>query len=179
MGTIRRLLAEAWQRLRGRATAEASADHSGTAIAVGHVGRDAYFNTEAKQTKVEWWKRPNAPNFQPYQNGTLFDAKQVFRFQLHFYISPFPQEVSFRWRGMGMGTGWVECAFPADGRSVHLNDRDIDLTAAQDDPALQPGEVAIEFQFWFDSEECHYMQIWPARDGLVGPSDPRFTVRRW
>ena len=94
-------------------------------------------------------------------------------------LAPFPQELEHRWRGLGIETQWRSPGNPTGKGTVHLAGTDVNLESAQTDSELTDGEVALEPRFWFGGSQCHFMQVWPAENGLVAPSDHRYKIARW
>lgn len=151
-----------------------------SASVVAPHNRGAVHVVMAPQTPVkpDWWRRSGAPRITFHAAFTRDLPNGFVHYDMSATVSPFPQDLRYRWRGLGIQTDWKHAeAGPRD--TIHLKSVDVNLESEQPDSDLADQEIGVEFQFWFDSEECHYMQVWPAANGLVGPDDERYDVRRW
>jgi hypothetical protein len=170
-----------WGKLRGKPTISASAEDSGRAVAASDA-RGATFNLgdvhhhAPEPPKVDWWKRDGAPSMQLHPAASIGELKATYDMTAH--ITPKPSELRVRWRGMGLDRSWRAPNWTNNG-GTHIPTVTIALDADQDDSDLADGCIAVEAEFWFNGEECHLMQVFPAARGPVAPSDERYDVRRW
>lgn len=178
LGSMIAGLKAVWAQLRGKPTVDSSTaagrDIQDSVIAPNNSGTINY-NSAPPVSKVEWWRRDGAPHLQLHAATGHGDPCH---YDMEATLMPWPQDVKYRWRGMGISMDFAEPSTKLAFDKWRLRSVDVPLQGPQSDPDLLPGEVAIEFDFWFSSENCHLMQMWPI--GQAPPtSGPSYRVRRW
>lgn len=151
---------------------------SNSVVVGGDVGGNVTVGAPPEK-RVEWWRRQHAPRFQlhPGMRRPQVQGGST-HYNMEATLSAPVAELRYRWRGGGAGAEWLE---PPYVRRDHVRLKPVDVreSAPTEDPELEPGQMGIEFEFYLDGEECHYLQIWEIAQGPVAPGDERFQCKRW